>query len=120
MEKVYYPPAIREIAPASFVAESAPEEAEIAWPEAALAVSTPDEPDEGGKLPRATETHGSLNPEAPQEAVESTVGAQASHAKKPALLVQPLQTIPSADVSKGLEANLAQLLEEGVKTKLKK
>ena len=50
-----------------------------------------------------TETHGSLNLEAPQEAAESTAGAQASHAEESALLVQPLQTVPSSDVSKGPE-----------------
>ena len=99
---------------------SAPEEAEIAWPEAALAVSTSDDLAEGGGLLEATETLGSSNLEAPQEATKSEVSAQASHAKEQAFLVQPLQTIPSADVSKGLEANLAQLLEEGAKTKLKK
>ena len=115
MEKVYYPPVIRETTPASSEAVSAPEEAE-----AALAVSTLDEPAEGGKLPRVTETHGSLNPETPQEAAKSIVSAQASHAKEPTLLVQPLQTIPPADVSKSPEANPAQLPKEGAKIKLKK
>ena len=65
VEKVYYPPAIRETALASSKAVSAPEEAETARPEAALAVSTLDEPVEGGELSRVTETHGSSNPEAP-------------------------------------------------------
>ena len=113
VEKVYYLPAIRETASVSFEAESAPEEAETTRPEATLAVSTPDEPAKGGKLPGATETHGSLNLEVPQEAAESTVGAQASHAKEPGLLVQPLQTIPPADVSKGPEATLAHVTTQG-------
>ena len=65
VEKVYYPPAIREIAPASSETVSASEEAETARPESALAVSTLDEPVEGGELLGATETYGSLNPEAP-------------------------------------------------------
>ena len=64
-----------------------------------MAVSTPDEPAEGGELSRMIETHGSPNPEAPQEAAKSIVSAQASHAEEPALLVQSLQTIPRADVS---------------------
>ena len=55
VENVYYPPAIRETAPVSSEAESAPKEAEIARPE----------PAEEGELPGATETHGSLNPEVP-------------------------------------------------------
>ena len=55
VENVYYPPAIRETAPISSEAESAPKEAEIARPE----------PAEEGELPGATETHGSLNLEVP-------------------------------------------------------
>ena len=115
VEKVYYPPAIRETTLASYKAVSAPEEAEATRPEAALAVSIPDEPIEGGKLLGATETHGSSNPEVPQEAAESIVSAQASHAEELALLVQPLQTIPTADVSKGPETNPAQLPRKGPK-----
>ena len=64
-----------ETASASSEAESAPKEAETARPKAALAITTPNEPAKGGELPGATETHGSLNPEAPQEAAESTAGA---------------------------------------------
>ena len=65
MEKVYYPPAIRETAPVSSEAESAPEEAETARPVAVLVVTTPNEPAEEGELSGATEKNGSLNPEAP-------------------------------------------------------
>ena len=89
MEKVYYPPTIRETTPASFEAVSAPKEA-VSAPEeaeAALAVSTPDKPAEGGELPGVTETHESSNPEAPQEVAESIVSVQASHVEEPALLV---------------------------------
>ena len=75
MEKVYYPPTIRETAPASSETMSAPEEVEAARFEVALAVPTPDEPIEGGKLPGVTKTRGSSNPEAPQEAAESVVSA---------------------------------------------
>ena len=120
MENVYYPPAIWKTAPVGSEAESAPEEAETARPEAALAITTPNEPAKEGKLPGVTETHGSLNLEVPQEVVKSTAGAQALHAEKPALLVQPLQTVPSGDVSKGPEVTPAQLPKEGVKIKLKK
>ena len=109
MEKVYYPPAIRETAPVNSEAESASEEAETAWPEATLAVTTPNEPAEEGELPGVMETHRSLNPEAPQEVAESIAGAQASHAEEPALLVQPLQTVPLSDVSQGPEVTPAQL-----------
>ena len=102
-EKVHYPPAIRETASASSEAVSAPQEAE-----AAQFVLTPDEPTNGGELHGVTETPGGLNPEVPQEAAKSTVSAQVSDAEEPALLVQPLQAIPLADVSEGLEANLAR------------
>ena len=90
MKKVYYPPTIHETAPASSEAESALEEAKTTRPEAALVVTTPNESAEGGELLGAIETHGSFNPEAPQEAAESTADAQASHAEEPTLLVQPL------------------------------
>ena len=43
-----------------------------------------------------------------QEVAKSTVNAQVSDAEGPTLLVQPLQTIPLADVFKGLEGNPAQ------------
>ena len=86
-KKVYYPLAIRKIAPVNSKTVSALEEAEVARPEAALAVSTLNEPAEGGKLPGVTETRGSSNPEAPQEAARSIVSAQDSHTKEPPLLV---------------------------------
>ena len=112
-EKVYYPPAIRETASTSSEAVSAPQEAEAAQPEAAQFVLTPDELTKGGEFHGATETPGGLNPEVPQEAAKSTISAQVSDAKEPALLVQPLQAIPLADVFEGLEANPAQPPQEG-------
>ena len=60
-----------------------------------------------------TEIPRGLNPEVPQKAAKSTVSAQVSDAEEPALLVQPLQTIPLADVSKGPETNPAQPPQEG-------
>jgi len=61
-EKVYYPPAIRET---SSDTASALEEAKVAQPEAALIVSSANEPAKGGDLPKVTETGGSSNPEVP-------------------------------------------------------
>ena len=120
MENVYYPLAIRETAPVSSEAESAPEEAETARPEAALAITAPNEPAEEGELPGVIETHGNLNSEAPQKVAKSTADAQASHAEELAFLVQPLQAIPSGDVSKGPKVSPAQLPKEGVKIKFKR
>ena len=92
---MYYPPAISET---NSKTVSAPEEAEVAQPEAALIVSPANEPAKGGELPKETRTGGSSNPEAPQEATGSIVSAQGSHAEEPPLLVQPLQSISLADV----------------------
>ena len=54
VENVYYLPAIRETALVSSEVESALEEAETAQPEAALAITAPNEPAEEGELPGAT------------------------------------------------------------------
>ena len=120
VENVYYPPAIRETAPASSEVEVAPEEAEATRSEAALAITAHNEPVEEGELPGATKTHENLNPKAPQRTAKSTADAQAPHAEELALLVQPLQTVPPSEGSKGLEVTPAQLPKEGVKIKLKK
>ena len=106
-EKVYYPPAIRETASTSSEAVSAPQEAEAAQPEVPQSVLTPDEPTKGGEFHGATKKPGGLNPEVPQKAAKSIVSVQVSDAEEPALLVRPLQAIPLADVSEGLEANRA-------------
>ena len=98
-DKVYYPSAIRETALVNSKTVSALEEAEVARSEAALAMSAPNEPTEGGELPGVTETRGSSNLEAPQEVAGSIVSAKDSHIEKPPFLVQPLQTISPADVS---------------------
>ena len=90
VENVYYPPAIRETAPASSEVEVAPEEAEATRSEAALAITAHNEPVEEGELPGATKTHENLNPKAPQRTAKSTADAQAPHAEEPALSVQPL------------------------------
>ena len=95
-EKVYYPPAIRETNPKTV---RALEETEAAQPKVARTVSTTNEPAEGSELPKVTDTSGSFNPEAPQEAVGSIVGIQDSHAEDPPLLVQPLQSISPTDVT---------------------
>jgi len=74
VENVYYPLPFEKLPP-SFEAEVAPEEAENAWPEAALAITTPNEPAKESELYGATEKNEGLNPEAPQKNVESTVDA---------------------------------------------
>ena len=120
VENVYYPPAIRETAPASSEAKVAPEETETARPEAALAITAPNKLAKESELSRVTKTNEGSNPKAPQKTAESTVDAQASHAEEPALSIQPLQTVPLNDGSKGLEVVSTQLSKDGVKIKLKK
>ena len=75
MENVYYPPAIRETAPSSSKARDALEEAEATRPEAALAITTPDEPAKESEPSRVAETSEGLNPEATQKIAESTIEA---------------------------------------------
>ena len=71
MENVYYPPAIWETAPSSSEIEVAPKEAETARPEAALAITAPDEPTKESELFGVTETNEGLNPKAPRKTAES-------------------------------------------------
>ena len=75
VENVYYPPAIRETAPSSSKAKNAPEEAETARPEVALAMIAPDEPIRESELSEATETNEGLNPEVLQKTAKSTADA---------------------------------------------
>ena len=55
---MFYPPAICETASTSSGTVSAPQETEVARPEAAQVVLTPDEPTKGGELHRALEIPG--------------------------------------------------------------
>ena len=103
MDNVYYPPAIRETTPSSSEAKDAPEEAEFAGPEVALAITALDEPARESELSGAAETNEGLNPEAPQKTVESTADAQASHVEESALLIEPFQTVPPNEGSKDPE-----------------
>ena len=120
MDNVYYPPAIRETTPSSSEAKDAPEEAEFAGPEVALAITALDEPTRESELSGAAETNEGLNPEAPQKTVEFATDAQAPHAEESALLVELLQTVPPGKGSKDPETTSTQLSKEGIKTKPKK
>ena len=65
VENVYYPPTIRETAPSSSEARDAPEETEAAGPEAALAITAPDQPAMESEPSGAIETSEGLNFKAP-------------------------------------------------------
>ena len=90
VENVYYPLAIREAAPSSSEVKDAPEEAEAAGPGAVLAITVPEEPARESEPFRVAEDSEGQNLDAPHKTVKSTSDAQASHAKEPALLVEPL------------------------------
>ena len=117
---VYYPSAIRETAPSSSEARDVLEEVEAAGLEAAVVTIAPDEPARESELFGVVEISSGLSSEAPQKTVESTADAQAPHAEEPALLVEPLQTVPPGEGSKDLEIASTQLAKEGIKTKPKK
>ena len=119
VENVYYLPAIRETAPSSSEARDVPEEAEAIGPEAALAITAPDESARENEPFGVAEISEGLNSEALQKTVESTADAQAPHAEESALLVEPLQTVPPGEGSKDPETASTQLSKEGTKIKPK-
>ena len=120
VENVYYPSTIRETAPSNSEARDVLEEAEVAGLEAVVATTAPDEPARESELSGVVEISSGLSSEAPQKTVESIADAQAPHAEEPALLVEPLQTVPPGEGSKHPEIASTQLSKEGIKTKSKK
>ena len=120
MENVYYPSAIRETALSSSEVGGVPEEAEAVGTVVTTATTAPNEPAKESEPSGAAETGEGLSLKAPLRAVESTVEAQAPHVEEPAFSIQPLQTVPPSEGSKGPEVTPTQLPKEGVKIKLKK
>ena len=108
---MYYPPAIRDDAPPSFEVRDAQEEVEAAGPRAALAITSSKEPAKESDPFRAVEMNEGQNPDAPQETVGSIGDSPVSHAERPVLLVEPLQSIPLGKGPKDLETSPAQLYE---------
>ena len=90
VENVYYPPAIKEVAPSSSEVRDVPEEVEAAGLEVSVATTTPDKPAKESEPFGAAEASESLNPKTPQKATESTAEAQATHVEELTLLVEPL------------------------------
>ena len=110
---IFYPPAIRETASASSEAMRDPQEASAIQSEAAQVIVPPGELTEGGEPHDVMEAPGGLNPEMPKEGAEPTVSAQISRTEEPAILAQPLQVIPLAEVPKSIDINPAQPSPEG-------
>ena len=113
VESIFYPPAIRETASASSEAMRDPQEASAVQSEAAQIIVPSNELTDGGEPLDATEAPGGLNPEMPKEGAEPTVSAQIPGAEEPAILAQPLQAIPLAEVPKSTDTNPAQPSPEG-------
>ena len=116
---MYYPPAIQEDAPSNSKAGDAPEEIEVADPDAALAITSSNEPAKESDPSGVTETNEGQNPNAPQETIGSTGDAPVSLAEGPVLLVEPLQSVPLGEGFKDLETSPAQLFEVGAEARSK-
>ena len=116
---MYYPLAIREDDPSSSEVRDAPKEVEAAGPRAVLAITSPDEPAKESEPSGAAGANEGQNPDAPQKTAESTGNAPISHAKRPVLLVKPLQAVTLGEGSENLETSPAQLSEEGADTRSK-
>ena len=104
---MYYPPAIKEVAPSSSKVRDALEEAKVAGPGAVMAITSPEDPAKESEPFGTAETSEGQNSDAPQKTVESTGDAQVSHAKEPVLLVEPLQAVPLDECSKDFETSPA-------------
>ena len=120
MKNVYYPSAIKEVAPSSSEARDIPEEAKATGLEVAVATTAPDEPAKESEPSGAAEASESLNPEVPQKVAESTVEVQATYTEEPTLLVEPLQAVSLGKGCKDLETTSIQLSKEGTMAKSKK
>ena len=116
---MYYPPAIKEVAPSSSKVRDALEEAKAAGPGAVMAITSPEDPAKESEPFGTAETSEGQNSDAPQKTVESTGDAQVSHAKEPVLLVEPLQAVPLDERSKDFETSPAQLSEVGAEARSK-
>ena len=90
-----------------------PEEASAAQSEAAQIIVPSGESTDGGEPLDATKAPGGLNSEMPKEGAEPTVSAQIPGAEEPAILAQPLQAIPLAEVPESTDTDPAQPPPEG-------
>ena len=68
---------------------------------------------DGGEPPDTARAPEDLNRETPKEGAEPTVSAQILDAEEPAILAQPLQAIPLAEVPKSTDTDPAQPSPEG-------
>ena len=112
-ESIFYPIAIREAASSIFEAVSDRHEGGVTQSEAAQVSVPPSELLKGGELHDVIEAPESMDPEVPKEDAEPTVSAQIPDAEEPAILAQPLQAIPLAEVPKSIDTDPAQPSPEG-------
>ena len=112
-KSIFYPPAIREAAFASSEAVSDQHEAGVTQSEAAQISVPPGESLKGGELHDVIEAPESMDPEVPKENAEPMISTQIPDAEEPAILAQPLQAIPLAEVPKSIDTDPAQPSPEG-------
>ena len=119
VERVYYPPAIKEDATPSSEVRDAPKEVEAYSPRATLTITSPEVPAKESGPSGAVGTNEGQKPNAPKETIGSIGDAPVSHVEGPIIIVEPLQPVPFGEGSKDLETSPAQLSEVGAEAKSK-
>ena len=116
---MFYPPAIREDATPSSEVKDAPEEVEVASPNTALLITSPEVPAKESGPFGAARTDEGQNLGTPKETVGSVGDDPISHIERPVIVVEPLQSVPLGEGSKDPEITPAQPSQEGVDAKSK-
>ena len=106
-ECVFYPPTIREDATPSSDVRDALEGVEVASPNAALEITSPQVPVKGSGPSRTAGTNEGQDPDTPKETVGSVNGDPVSHIEGPIIVVEPLQSVPLTEGSKDPESSPA-------------
>ena len=119
VERVYYPPAIREDAPSSSKARDTSRGIEAAGLDSALAITSSKDLAEESGPSGVVETNEGQNLDAPQETIGSIGDTPVSLAEGPVLLVEPLQSVPLGEGFKDLDTSPAQLFEAGAEARSK-
>ena len=86
---MFYPPAIREDATPSSEVRDAPEEVEVASPDAALVITSLEVPAKESGPSGATGTDEGQNPDTPKETIGSVGDDPVSYIEGPVILVGP-------------------------------
>ena len=112
-ENVFYPTAIREATSSSSVATGDQPEEGVTQSEDLQASGSSSKPLKEGELQDVIVIPQHVDPEAPKEVAEPSVGIQVSSSEEPATLAQPPQAIPLAVVPQSSHADPVQPSPEG-------